>query len=455
MKSQAHRRIHPRHLLAVVVLTLAVVPVGLPRAQPTDPGSDPFPIIDVNEAAKSIVTRLNFTSRFDVQVTSIQVVRERTHVRISDPPLLSVQVQDLLGFSLDTFNAWHPMWAFEETATGGERRVIRASGRAKGRLTFPFLPEAAKLVVTDVAAARQVATIDLLPTTHDYCRNNPTDPDCAQLANRPPICNAGGPYVAECTAPATAVQLNGTGTTDPDLDPIASYVWTGGFAGGTASGPTPVVTFPTVGSYPVTLFVQDSLGADTMCSVPALVVDTLPPTITAPPDVTISVCVNANVGQPTAGDGCGAPAITSDRPAKFPLGTTVVTWTATDAGGNTTRATQRVIAVLGDDASCCPTGSRIIQGTSASNQIVGTSGSDCILGRGGDDVIDGREGNDYISGGEGRDTIFAGAGNDRVYGGPGDDTLNAAPGSNFIEGGPGTDGCFIDTTRDTALTCNP
>jgi hypothetical protein len=453
VKTQAHRPVS-RHLLAVTVLMLVLVPAGVPHAQPTDPSSDPFPIIDVNEAAKSIVTRLNFNSRFDVQVASIQVVRERTHVRISDPPLLSVQVQDLLGFSLDTFNAWHPMWAFEETATGGERRVIRPAG-ARGRLTFPFLPEAAKLVVTDVAAARPVATIDLLPTTHDYCRNNPSDPDCAQLANRPPTCNAGGPYVAECTAPATAVQLNGTASTDPDLDPITSYTWTGGFAGGTASGPTPVVTFPTVGSYPVTLFVTDSLGADAMCSVPALVVDTIPPTITAPADVTISVCVNANIGQPTAADGCGAPTITSNRPAKFPLGTTVVTWTATDAGGNTTSATQRVNAVLADDASCCPTGSHIIQGTGASNQILGTSGNDCILGRGGDDVIDGRGGDDAISGGEGRDTIFAGAGNDRVYGGPGDDTLNAAPGNNFIEGGSGTDGCFVDPGKDTALTCNP
>ena len=310
-------------------------------------------------------------------------------------------------------------------------------------------------MVTDVAAGRQLTTIDLLPTTHDYCRSNPADPDCAQLANRPPTCHAGGPYVAECTAPTTVVQLDGSATTDPDLDPIARYVWTGGFSGGTISGPAPAVTFPALGSQPITLTVQDDLGGVSMCSATASVVDTVPPTITAPPDVTLSACVNASIGQPTAADGCGAPVITHNQPAKFPLGTTVVTWTATDAGGHTTSATQRVTAVLGDDPSCCPAGTRIMLGTSGSNQIVGTSGSDCILGRGGDDVIDGRAGDDFISGGHGRDTIFAGNGNDRIYGGPDDDTMQRRSRHQSPGRRPGTDVCFIDPARDTPLSCNP
>ena len=138
MKSPARPLLRAHHILAAAVLGLALVPGSLPRAQPSDPTTDPFPVIDVNDPAKSIVTRLDFNSRFDVRVSSVQVVRERTHVRVSDPPLLSVRVQNLLGQSLEDFNAWHPMWAFEETPTGGERRTIRASGRARGRLTFPF-----------------------------------------------------------------------------------------------------------------------------------------------------------------------------------------------------------------------------------------------------------------------------------------------------------------------------
>jgi hypothetical protein len=183
--------------------------------------------------------------------------------------------------------------------------------------------------------------------------------------------------------------------------------------------------------------------------------DTVAPTITAPSKKTISSCVGANIGVATASDACGAVTITNNAPSKFGLGDTTVTWTATDSSGNAKKATQIVTAVLADDTSCCPTGSHIMIGTSASDQLVGTSGADCILGKGGDDVIDGRDGNDAISGGAGRDTIFAGNGNDRVYGGDGDDTINAAPGDNYIDGGPGTDGCFIDPAHDTALSCNP
>src|SRR5262249_29180359 len=144
------------------------------------------------------------------------------------------------------------------------------------------------------------------------------------------------------------------------------------------------------------------------------ITDTTRPTITAPANRTISVCVGANIGTATASDRCGGVTVTNNAPAKFPLGPTVVTWTARDASGNTSTATQIVTAVLGDDTSCCPNGTNIIVGTAASNHLTGTAGSDCILGRGGDDIIDGGGGNDFISGGAGRDTIVGGFGNDTI-----------------------------------------
>lgn len=215
-----------------------------------------------------------------------------------------------------------------------------------------------------------------------------------------------------------------------------------------------LATYP-LGTTEVMWTATDARGRSATATQLVTVNDTTKPTITAPAARTISICVGANIGTPSAEDACGPVDIGSNAPAKFPLGTTLVIWTATDRSGNVAPGTQQVTAVLGEDASCCPTGSRIINGTQGSDRLVGTNDSDCILGHGGDDVIDGRGGSDAISGGAGRDTIFAGGGNDRVYGGDGDDTINAADGVNFIDGGPGTDTCFVNQALDTALRCNP
>ncbi len=124
---------------------------------------------------------------------------------------------------------------------------------------------------------------------------------------------------------------------------------------------------------------------------------------------------NPDIAQAKATDSCGV-LVTNDAPAVFPLGTTVVTWTAIDPAGNVTTAMQRVTAILGDDVSCCPSGTNIIVGTNGHDVLHGTPGSDCILGLGGDDVITGAGGDDFISGGAGRDTIYSGTGNDVIFG---------------------------------------
>ncbi|MCW5907365.1 MAG: HYR domain-containing protein [Chitinophagales bacterium] len=47
----------------------------------------------------------------------------------------------------------------------------------------------------------------------------------------------------------------------------------------------------------------------------------------------------------TATDNCGIASVTNDAPATFPVGTTTVTWTATDVNGNTATCTQDVTVV--------------------------------------------------------------------------------------------------------------
>jgi Ca2+-binding RTX toxin-like protein len=166
-----------------------------------------------------------------------------------------------------------------------------------------------------------------------------------------------------------------------------------------------------------------------------------------PPPITISSCTNANIGTARATDPCGVT-ITNNAPAKFALGTTVVTWTAKDGVGNVVTATQDVTAVLGNDVSCCPAGSHVIVGTSNNDVIVGTSGPDCILGLGGQDTIHGGDGDDVISGGDGDDVIFGEGGNDKLYGGSGQDTISGGLGNDLIDGGDGVDTLNGDDGND-------
>jgi len=158
-----------------------------------------------------------------------------------------------------------------------------------------------------------------------------------------------------------------------------------------------------------------------------------------PADFTTSVCSGVQLGTPLSTDGCGGTVtITNNAPSTFPLGRTLVTWTATSAGGSVT-ATQAVTAELGDSATCCPVGSHVMLGTPSNDTLNGTTGVDCILGRGGQDRINGNSGDDLISGGAGDDIIDGGAGNDRIYGGTGQDTLTGGAGDDLITGNDGDD----------------
>ncbi|MFM9051604.1 MAG: hypothetical protein ACKOKF_04685, partial [Bacteroidota bacterium] len=79
------------------------------------------------------------------------------------------------------------------------------------------------------------------------------------------------------------------------------------------------------------------------------VVDNTNPTIIAPPAVTFSANSNCqgsgNLGTPTAADNCTTVTVTNNAPTTFPLGTTTVTWTATDGNSNSVTATQSVTVV--------------------------------------------------------------------------------------------------------------
>ena len=220
-------------------------------------------------------------------------------------------------------------------------------------------------------------------------------------------------------------------------------------------GPLPTILTPPSGSlFPLGETLVEAAAVDFAGNVGSArftvrVVDTTPPVLTVPPDVTIAACDLPNIGTATATDAVSTPTIGNDAPARFALGLTVVTWRAADAAGNTATGTQRVTAELGDDPSCCPAGSRVYVGTAGTDVFQGTPGSDCILGRGGNDVINAVGGADFISGGKGNDTIAAGFGDDLVRGGAGDDVIDAGPGNDTVSGGAGRDTIAAGPGSDT------
>jgi len=135
-----------------------------------------------------------------------------------------------------------------------------------------------------------------------------------------------------------AVPSQFTDWTDVDAEIRAM---TGGAFGVCDPLPTPTPTATPVGPTPTP-------GAPA-CA-PLLPVDRTAPVIVAPADVVVE-CNAAGAGaQPVA---LGSPAVSDDRdvvlrisndaPPSFPVGTTTVTWTATDLAGNTATAEQRVI----------------------------------------------------------------------------------------------------------------
>ncbi|MCB9064973.1 MAG: HYR domain-containing protein [Chitinophagales bacterium] len=79
--------------------------------------------------------------------------------------------------------------------------------------------------------------------------------------------------------------------------------------------------------------------------------DSIPPTITAPNNVSVNVnegtCIATGVtlGSPTTSDNCGVDSIWNDAPASYTVGNTIVTWSAKDVYGNINTATQTVTVV--------------------------------------------------------------------------------------------------------------
>ncbi|MFT6336579.1 MAG: hypothetical protein ACJATI_003338, partial [Halioglobus sp.] len=130
-------------------------------------------------------------------------------------------------------------------------------------------------------------------------------------------------------------------------------------------------TYPT-GTTIVTWYVIDINGNIDSCAMNVVVTENTDPTITCANDTTVvnipgtcgaSIVLNA----PVAADNCDLASVTNNAPVIFPVGNTIVEWTATDAAGNTAVCQQNVMVSDNEDPTItCP-----------ANITVGTDSGTC------------------------------------------------------------------------------
>ncbi|WP_179369016.1 HYR domain-containing protein [Candidatus Nitrosotenuis sp. DW1] len=106
--------------------------------------------------------------------------------------------------------------------------------------------------------------------------------------------------------------------------------------------------FP-LGETTVTWTATDSSGNTATAVQKITVIDTTAPTIATPSDITLEATSKSDnvvlLETPIATDSVGVANITNDAPELFPVGETLVTWTASDASENVNTVTQKVIVV--------------------------------------------------------------------------------------------------------------
>jgi hypothetical protein len=140
----------------------------------------------------------------------------------------------------------------------------------------------------------------------------------------------------------------------------------------TVSNNAPTI-FP-MGETIVTWTVTDLHGNENSANQTVSVVDTIPPTITAPSNVIYEAVDpstnNVTIGVAEATDAVGIVSVENNAPLSFPVGDTIVTWTATDATGISASANQTVSIVDTIAPTIIPNEIIIVEATSENENTV-------------------------------------------------------------------------------------
>jgi hypothetical protein len=151
-----------------------------------------------------------------------------------------------------------------------------------------------------------------------------------------------GPGATSCGAVVSDATLGTATASDGCAGPLTP----------TRSGVPAGNNFP-VGQTFVTYTANDGHGHTKSATQTVTVIDNTPPTLSVPPNQTVnapanSCSANVNPGTATANDNCPGVTVTGTRSdsqplnAPYPVGTTTITWKATDAANNMTTGTQTI-----------------------------------------------------------------------------------------------------------------
>ncbi len=257
----------------------------------------------------------------------------------------------------------------------------------------------------------------------------------------------------------TAEAESSDGTSVSLLDPQSADI--SGIASVTNNAPEKFQLGDTVVTWTLTDNYNNTATAEQTVSI----VDTTPPVIDLPDTVVFEITgtsTRASLEDATAFDLVdGAVSVTNNAPESFGLEKVNITWTSTDASGNTAKTIQ----ILEPNACGKPLSYYVLTvGTDLDDSIRGTAQPDLMFLLRGDDVVFGERGNDCIFGGQGSDVIFGGEGDDTLYGDEDGDVLRGDSGSDsifggegydIIDGGDGYDSCGLitDTAQDLTIRC--
>ena len=265
-----------------------------------------------------------------------------------------------LGYSDQGFNV-----TFDDAAANGDIHVYRTT--LNGNDSTPITGALTNVWAPDARTNDPAAALDINPRTAFLSSFNGLNPNgqwvlfvadmeagdlCTLDSWGLEITGYTPPSIALQPANTTAECSTGTASFSVSASGSGPLALQWRFNGSPISGATTSVltlsnpAFAQAGDYDVVI--TNSYGTITSAAASLTVQDTTPPSITCPAAITATTdpgqcfASGVNLGTPVAADSCGSVTLANNAPAQFPVGTTTVTWTATDEHNNVNSCTQTV-----------------------------------------------------------------------------------------------------------------